>query len=148
MPPQRTATSFSSKRTQPAGTKNKKTTISVPEDVQLDDPFESPDEEATKRRVAAAQRQKKPAEDDEEDAQLVKDGRGGEEDEEKTIPKELLTRLLHEFFTKGATRISRDANATVGKYFDVFVREAIARTAVEKQGGFLEVCQHKASPCH
>jgi centromere protein X len=72
---------------------------------------------------------------------------------EKTIPKELLTRLLHEFFAKDATRLSRDANAAVGKYVDVFVREAIARTAVEKQGGFLEVswlcalsCGQEASP--
>ncbi|CAH0041275.1 unnamed protein product [Clonostachys solani] len=49
-----------------------------------------------------------------------------EEDEpaaEKTIPKELLTRLLHEFFAKDATRISRDANAAVGKYVDVFVED-------------------------
>lgn len=57
---------------------------------------------------------------------------------EKTIPKELLTRILHEFFAKDATRISRDANAAVGKYVDVFVREAIARAAVERRGGFLE----------
>ncbi|KAK2597976.1 hypothetical protein QQS21_005892 [Conoideocrella luteorostrata] len=58
---------------------------------------------------------------------------------EKSIPKELLTRVLHEFFTKDATRISRDANAAVGKYMDIFVREAIARAAVEKNAGFLEV---------
>lgn len=65
------------------------------------------------------------------------------EDEEpeadKTIPRDLLTRLLHEFFTKDATRMSKDANAAAGKYFDVFVREAIARAAAEKEGGFLEV---------
>ncbi|KAG5925032.1 hypothetical protein E4U42_004483 [Claviceps africana] len=58
---------------------------------------------------------------------------------EKSIPKDLLTRVLHEFFTKDATRISRDANAAVGKYMDIFVREAIARAAVEKNAGFLEV---------
>ncbi|KZZ98510.1 CENP-S complex, centromere protein X [Moelleriella libera RCEF 2490] len=58
---------------------------------------------------------------------------------EKTIPKDLLTRILHEFFSKDATRISRDANAAVGKYMDIFVREAIARAAVEKSAGFLEV---------
>lgn len=63
----------------------------------------------------------------------------GADEPEKTIPRELLTRLLHEFFAKDATRVSKDANAAVGKYMDVFVREAIARTAVEKQGGFLEV---------
>ncbi|PFH59637.1 hypothetical protein XA68_12073 [Ophiocordyceps unilateralis] len=58
---------------------------------------------------------------------------------EKTIPRDLLTRVLHEFFVKDATRISRDANAAVGKYVDVFVREAIVRAAVGKRGGFLEV---------
>jgi hypothetical protein len=78
-------------------------------------------------------------------------GKRGEFEEEtppeKTIPKELLTRLLHEFFAKDATRLSRDANAAVGKYVDVFVREAIARTAVEKQGGFLEVSWRCAPTC-
>ncbi|KAI1354130.1 CENP-S associating centromere protein X-domain-containing protein [Xylaria sp. FL0043] len=64
-----------------------------------------------------------------------------EEDEEtkKTIPPELLTRILHEFFEKDGTRISKDANKAVAKYMDIFVREAIARTAVEKGNGFLEV---------
>ncbi|KAL7927813.1 CENP-S associating centromere protein X domain-containing protein [Trichoderma austrokoningii] len=62
-----------------------------------------------------------------------------EPEPEKSIPKALLTRILHEFFTKDATRMSRDANAAVGKYVDVFVREAIARTAMEKRSGFLEV---------
>ncbi|QPC79358.1 hypothetical protein HYE68_010110 [Fusarium pseudograminearum] len=70
-----------------------------------------------------------------------------EEEPDKTIPAELLTRLLHEFFSKDATRISRDANAAAGKYFDVFVREAIARAAVEKEVGFLEVDDlEKTSP--
>lgn len=58
---------------------------------------------------------------------------------EKSIPRDLLTRILHEFFAKDSTRISRDANAAVGKYMDIFVREAIARAAVEKNAGFLEV---------
>lgn len=67
-----------------------------------------------------------------------------EEEEEdiesnKTIPPELLTRILHEFFEKDGTRISKDANKAVAKYMDIFVREAIARTAVERESGFLEV---------
>ena len=62
----------------------------------------------------------------------------------KTIPKDLLTRILHEFFIKDATRISKDANSAVGKYVDIFVREAIARVAAEKKSGFFEVsCNHK-----
>lgn len=56
-----------------------------------------------------------------------------------SIPPELLTRVLHEFFEKDGTRITRDANEAVTKYIDVFVREAIARAAAEKQGNFLEV---------
>lgn len=46
-------------------------------------------------------------------------------------------------------RIGKDANAAVGKYFETFVREAIARAAFERAGavgiaggrgdGFLEV---------
>lgn len=64
-----------------------------------------------------------------------------EEEEMPTIPPELLTRILHEFFEKEETRITRDANAAVARYVDVFVREAIARAAVEsgREGGFLEV---------
>ncbi|KAI0556261.1 CENP-S associating centromere protein X-domain-containing protein [Xylaria curta] len=62
-----------------------------------------------------------------------------DEDAKKTIPPELLTRILHEFFEKDGTRISKDANKAVAKYMDIFVREAIARTAVEKGSGFLEV---------
>ena len=63
---------------------------------------------------------------------------------DKIIPRDLLTRLLHEFFVKDTTRISKDANASVGKYVDVFVREALARTAVEKRSGFLEVSSNSS----
>ncbi|KAJ3575788.1 hypothetical protein NPX13_g3912 [Xylaria arbuscula] len=62
-----------------------------------------------------------------------------EAETKSTIPPELLTRILHEFFEKDGTRISKDANKAVAKYMDIFVREAIARTAVEKGKGFLEV---------
>lgn len=61
------------------------------------------------------------------------------EDESKKIPAELLVRLLHSFFEKDGTRISRDANAAVAKYMDIFVKEAIARTDHETSGTFLEV---------
>jgi hypothetical protein len=46
---------------------------------------------------------------------------------------------LHAFFEREGTRITRDANAAVARYMDIFVREAIARAAVERSGGFLEV---------
>ncbi|EAQ84141.1 predicted protein [Chaetomium globosum CBS 148.51] len=68
---------------------------------------------------------------------------GGDYDEEEEgrekIPPELLTRILHAFFEREGTRITRDANAAVARYMDIFVREAIARAAVERSSGFLEV---------
>ncbi|KAI0101887.1 CENP-S associating centromere protein X-domain-containing protein [Nemania sp. FL0031] len=78
--------------------------------------------------------------DREDEAERI--GEGGDDDNDdpsKTIPPDLLTRILHEFFEKDGTRISKDANQAVAKYMDIFVREAIARTAVEKGNGFLEV---------
>ncbi|KAI1210480.1 CENP-S associating centromere protein X-domain-containing protein [Annulohypoxylon truncatum] len=79
----------------------------------------------------------------EDDAMEVDDERGdgeeSEEEERKTIPPELLTHVLHQFFEKDGTRVSKDANAAIAKYMDIFVREAIARTVVEKEKGFLEV---------
>ena len=118
MPPKRTS---GAPRGRPKGSTNKKPAKEA--EPESSDPFESVDEDAA---AAGASR----------DVQMIDDD---EPEQEKTIPKDLLTRVLHEFFTKDATRISRDANAAVGKYFDVFVREAIARAAVEKESGFLEV---------
>lgn len=62
-----------------------------------------------------------------------------DEEPEKTIPPELLTRILHGFFEKDGTRITKDANNAVAKYMDIFVKEAIARAAAERDGGFFEV---------
>lgn len=78
------------------------------------------------------------AEDEEEEEPEVGDD---EEEEEpaQTIPPDLLSRILHEFFEKDGTRITKPANSTVAKYMDVFVKEAIARAAAERTGGFLEV---------
>ncbi|RDA83805.1 hypothetical protein CP532_4606, partial [Ophiocordyceps camponoti-leonardi (nom. inval.)] len=109
MPPKRAS---GATRGRPKGSKSKKAAaVTSPEPVELSD-AEEPGAEAEE------QTQTEP---------------------EKTIPRDLLTRVLHEFFAKDATRISRDANAAVGKYVDVFVREAIVRAAVDKKGGFLEV---------
>lgn len=63
-----------------------------------------------------------------------------DEDPQRTIPPDLLTRILHEFFEKDGTRITKDANNAMAKYMDVFVKEAIARSAAERDRGFLEVC--------
>ncbi|KAI9660497.1 MAG: hypothetical protein M1821_009847 [Bathelium mastoideum] len=69
------------------------------------------------------------------------------EDAPPPIPQKLLTKLLHENFDDKGTRIGKDAMAVVAKYMELFVREAIARAAVERDGeagdglgdGFLEV---------
>jgi centromere protein X len=116
-----------------AQTNNSKQSAAGRDDAGSSDPFDSSDDQSEaeadtntnddRRRASAA------AAGDEEE----------EEGPEKSIPRDLLTRVLHEFFAKDATRISRDGNAAVAKYMDVFVREAIARAAVERKGGFLEV---------
>lgn len=62
-----------------------------------------------------------------------------EDPPEKSIPPELLARLLHEGFQKEGTRMTGDAAKAAAKYVDVFVREAIARCAQEREGGFLDV---------
>ncbi|KAH7246315.1 CENP-S associating centromere protein X-domain-containing protein [Fusarium tricinctum] len=119
MPPTKPATGASRER--PKATAKKVAKAPEPEP-QSSNPFELSDDDND--RAGPSTREVQVVEDEEPD---------------KSIPPELLTRLLHEFFAKDATRISRDANAAAGKYFDVFVREAIARAAVEKDGGFLEV---------
>ncbi|KAF3766573.1 hypothetical protein M406DRAFT_291060 [Cryphonectria parasitica EP155] len=64
---------------------------------------------------------------------------GSDDEPEKTIPPGLLTRIVYEFFEKDGTRITKDANDALAKYMDVFVKEAIARAAAERDGGFMEV---------
>ncbi|KAK2002486.1 hypothetical protein LX36DRAFT_678227 [Colletotrichum falcatum] len=94
-------------------------------------PFELSDSDAASRAVEVEE----DAEEQDEDAEEQEDA----DAPEHTIPPELLTRLLHEFFEKDDTRLSKDANAAAGKYMDIFVREAIARCVHERPGGFLEV---------
>ncbi|KZF24043.1 hypothetical protein L228DRAFT_281156 [Xylona heveae TC161] len=55
------------------------------------------------------------------------------QDQTPTIPAKLLTRLLHEHFEDDRTRISKDASQAMQKYMEVFVREALARAAFERQ---------------
>ncbi|KAI9769016.1 MAG: hypothetical protein M1835_006772 [Candelina submexicana] len=70
------------------------------------------------------------------------------QDAPPTLPPKLLTKLLHEHFTDERTRINRDANKVVAKYMETFVKEALARAALEREesargggatDGFLEV---------
>jgi CENP-S associating Centromere protein X len=58
----------------------------------------------------------------------------GAQDDEPIVPLALVHTLLHHHFSdKDKTRISQDAKALIGKYVDTFVREAIARSAFERQ---------------
>ncbi|KAJ0107327.1 hypothetical protein J7T55_015793 [Diaporthe amygdali] len=133
MPPKQPTSGAS--RGRPAGSKNKaaassaisKKPSAAAKGKQRAQPSESPE---PRRR------------DDSEEAMDVDEDLeddGDDEEPEKTIPPELLTRILHEFFEKDGTRITKDANNAVAKYMDIFVKEAIARAAAERDGGFLEV---------
>ena len=54
--------------------------------------------------------------------------------EDSSVPLPLLHTLLnHHFSDKDKMRVSHDAREVVGKYIDTFVREAIARSALEQQ---------------
>lgn len=96
---------------------------------------QSPDE--PRRRGGVDQDETMGVDDDDDDED--DDEEEEEEEPEKSIPPDLLTRILHEFFEKDGTRITKDANNAMAKYMDVFVKEAIARAAAERTGGFLEV---------
>ncbi|KAI3327955.1 CENP-S associating centromere protein X-domain-containing protein [Xylariaceae sp. AK1471] len=104
----------------------------IPSDKSDADPFADDDLPQRRRKdgmdTGREESREEGIEEDDEDAET-----------KKTIPPDLLTRILHEFFEKDGTRVSKDANKAVAKYMDIFVREAIARTAVEKGVGFLEV---------
>lgn len=53
---------------------------------------------------------------------------------EPAIPSALIHTLLnHHFSDKDKTRISQEAKVVIAKYVDIFVREAIARSAFERQ---------------
>lgn len=90
-----------------------------------------------------ADSQPDPSSRDDDIMEVVDDDDEDEDDDDvdppKTIPPELLTRILHTSFEKEGTRISKDANKAVAQYMDIFVRESIARAALEKEAGFLEV---------
>lgn len=53
-------------------------------------------------------------------------------DDTPSIPQPLLIRLLHESFADKNTQIDTEAIQVLQKYVEIFVREAIARTQLEK----------------
>lgn len=151
MPPKQSTSTGAAPRGRPAGSKNKvdKSSAAPKAKARPSDkargkqralPSESPDpprrrthdedeEEQMEVDRPGAAAASDPDDDDEEN----------DEDAEKTIPPDLLTRILAEFFEKDGTRITKDANTAVAKYMDIFVKEAIARAAAERGSGFLEV---------
>lgn len=68
------------------------------------------------------------------------------------INPKLMTAIFHHFLKNDKTRISKDADAMMAKYMDLFVREAIARGKLERDlvneskgrsgpgDNFIEVC--------
>lgn len=59
----------------------------------------------------------------------------GQTSDEPVVPLSLLHRILHHNFRdKDKTRITTDAKEVLGKYVEVFIREAIARSVYESQG--------------
>ncbi|KAK0665374.1 CENP-S associating centromere protein X-domain-containing protein [Cercophora samala] len=101
---------------------------------------------ATGQTAAGANKKQKTTtlSDDERQAQEVEEEEEEDEDEEEedereSIPPELLSKIVHELFEHKDTKITKDANNALSGYMDVFVREAIARAAAERKGGFLEV---------
>lgn len=137
MPPKQAT---STTRGRPSGSKNKPATASrasagadqpsaKAKGKQRARPTESPEAQNENEQMDV---------DDDDEAQRVAEV-SDDEEPEKSIPPDLLTRILHEFFEKDGTRITKDANNTVARYMDVFVKEAIARSAAEREGGFLEV---------
>ncbi|KAK6434793.1 hypothetical protein LTR95_009023 [Oleoguttula sp. CCFEE 5521] len=50
-----------------------------------------------------------------------------------SIPRPLLLRLMHEHFASKSTQIDKHAIAVLERYFEVFLRETIARAALAKK---------------
>ncbi|KAI1781189.1 hypothetical protein F4818DRAFT_398240 [Hypoxylon cercidicola] len=114
----------------------------VPSDMSDLDPFGDDDRPRQQQQQQQQQRRReggRKSQDTTMDIDEEQQQDSDEDEELKTIPPELLTHVLHQFFEKDGTKVSKDANAAVAKYMDIFVREAIARTVVEKEKGFLEV---------
>lgn len=50
-----------------------------------------------------------------------------------SIPRALLLRLMHEHFKSKETKIDKQALAVLEKYFEIYIREAIARSLLAKK---------------
>ncbi|KAK3345752.1 CENP-S associating centromere protein X-domain-containing protein [Neurospora tetraspora] len=110
-----------------------------------DDEEEQPDVDTNRFRRRQMQRNNQDSDADDSDRyqpqqdsdveEQQDEAEDSDEEERPTVPSELLTRLLYEFFESDKTKITKDANEAVARYVDIFVREAIARSVVEREGG-------------
>jgi histone H3/H4 len=50
-----------------------------------------------------------------------------------SIPRALLLRLMHEHFASKDTKIDKHALVVLEKYFEIYIREAIARSLLAKK---------------
>lgn len=141
MPPKQSTSTGAAPRGRPAGSKNK---VDKPSAASKTTKAKPADKGKGKQRAVASE-SPEPQDEHMDVVRAVETGVDDQDDDDdelepgKTIPPDLLTRILAEFFEKDGTRITRDANTAVAKYMDIFVKEAIARAAAERNGGFLEV---------
>ncbi|KAL8767221.1 MAG: hypothetical protein Q9209_006226 [Squamulea sp. 1 TL-2023] len=113
--------------------------------------------ESNDEAISLAAEQTTDSENDHETSSATAAGPSGSQDPPPVVPPKLVTKLLYHHLEKHdgeAMKIGKEANKIVGKYFDTFVREAIARAAFERSqadeaagtgDGFLEVWQHGTS---
>ncbi|KAF4550550.1 Inner kinetochore subunit MHF2-like protein [Elsinoe fawcettii] len=92
------------------------------DDVDMEDLVESPPAQVAKTPATAAATPAK-------DQPRFPPPETTDEDPIPGVPPALLTRIMHEFYADKDTKISRDANAMMRRYVDVFIREAVARAA-------------------
>ncbi|KAL5328915.1 hypothetical protein ACEPPN_002424 [Leptodophora sp. 'Broadleaf-Isolate-01'] len=109
-----------------------------------EDPFSSqPLQGATRRKStnSKANTSRRDAADD-HDRKMEIEGRSGSvgkaDGREISIPPDLINVIMHGFFNQENTRMSKDANAAVGRYIETFVREGLNRADWAKRHGWEE----------
>jgi hypothetical protein len=114
-----------SKSTKPKGRTSGSTTFSRPSiasslaldasdsDEEINDPFATPAPESSREVIDVEM----------EDS--------AEEERTENIPEALMSRLLHENYREGGTRMTKDSVVAATRYMEIFVREAIARAERE-----------------
>ncbi|KAG4434164.1 hypothetical protein IFR05_010356 [Cadophora sp. M221] len=108
------------------------------EDDDDEDPFSSQPLQAAARRkstTSKANTSRRGAADENEremENAAKADGR------QISIPPDLINVIMHGFFNQENTRMSKDANAAVGRYIETFVREGLNRADWAKRHGWEE----------